>query len=527
MINNSRKIKAEVTNSFFGIVDRLFDNAPTTVLSEIIQNSRRAGASFVKITSSISQTDNCLQLTIDDDGEGVSDMADLLRIRSSGWDESIMRTEDPAGMGFFSLCRMKNLHVYSKDQKVFMGVNCEAFNGSTEVSVELSEDFVDGTRLQFDWPDMTRRQIVEALQSVAKFATIKVFLDDQLIEQTDFKPVRCVEEYEDSGLSIYIYNCPWESSLRFNFGGIVVFEEADDINDFRIAIDVKDTSKLQMVLPARNAIVHNKFYNELMQEARRRIYKIIAARGSHTLPYKYWLEAQNLGVDIGHATERLVAGNSAKLEDLESDKFCVLMNSVSSRGNLQAVAAAMDKHGQFKLYEAMSSMEGYDWYDRLPRVCSVEYMQDGSAAVLDGAKVEQNLAIIVRFDGDFDTICLPADILIGRIPYGEDSYSRAMRLSKGFTVATNANIDSEYLSEIIDRAWRVSYASDSVKAEWDRLRSLDVIKCVSKNDDALANVLKKVVEDALKDLNMQNFEESTVNLRCSIDCSGAASVEIV
>jgi hypothetical protein len=44
-----KKIKAEITDNFFGIVDRLFDNAPKTVFSELLQNARRAGATLVTI----------------------------------------------------------------------------------------------------------------------------------------------------------------------------------------------------------------------------------------------------------------------------------------------------------------------------------------------------------------------------------------------------------------------------------------------------------------------------------------------
>lgn len=70
----------------------------STVLGELMQNARRAGASVVKFNfDAASQT-----LTVLDDGCGIEDISALLTVAESGWDEGLMRDEHPFGMGFIS-----------------------------------------------------------------------------------------------------------------------------------------------------------------------------------------------------------------------------------------------------------------------------------------------------------------------------------------------------------------------------------------------------------------------------------------
>lgn len=70
----------------------------TTVLGELMQNARRAGASKINID----YYENLAMLSVIDDGCGIADTKALLTVAESGWDEMVQTTEHPFGMGFLS-----------------------------------------------------------------------------------------------------------------------------------------------------------------------------------------------------------------------------------------------------------------------------------------------------------------------------------------------------------------------------------------------------------------------------------------
>ncbi|MFC3216087.1 ATP-binding protein [Novosphingobium panipatense] len=93
---NSQVDPAAVTR-----VTRLFNNTLGDILSELIQNARRAGASAVDLK--VIDADGTAFLAIADDGAGIEDPSVILALGRSGWGDEIARREDPAGMGVFSL----------------------------------------------------------------------------------------------------------------------------------------------------------------------------------------------------------------------------------------------------------------------------------------------------------------------------------------------------------------------------------------------------------------------------------------
>ena len=70
-----------------------------SVLGELMQNARRAGASCVKFTLD----DKARSLGIEDDGHGINDFAQLIELCDSNWSEDIVLTDKPFGMGLFSV----------------------------------------------------------------------------------------------------------------------------------------------------------------------------------------------------------------------------------------------------------------------------------------------------------------------------------------------------------------------------------------------------------------------------------------
>ncbi len=82
-----------------------FSNSET-VLSELMQNARRAGASAVHFN--YDEAEAVLEVT--DDGSGITDMQNLLTVADSGWDDELKQNETPFGMGWLS-CLFAAEHV--------------------------------------------------------------------------------------------------------------------------------------------------------------------------------------------------------------------------------------------------------------------------------------------------------------------------------------------------------------------------------------------------------------------------------
>lgn len=94
-------IHTAVGESIIGKVSRWFNGGASDVLTELLQNARRAGATKVHIDQLTEDGQDIV--VVRDDGKGIDDPATLLTLGDSGWQEDIARREDPAGMGMFSL----------------------------------------------------------------------------------------------------------------------------------------------------------------------------------------------------------------------------------------------------------------------------------------------------------------------------------------------------------------------------------------------------------------------------------------
>jgi hypothetical protein len=86
-----------------------------TVVKELMQNARRAKASFVAV-----EYDPAAEmLIVRDDGEGVSDFQKLVTICESGWDEETAKSEKSFGMGFMkALYSARHCTVISRGKSV-------------------------------------------------------------------------------------------------------------------------------------------------------------------------------------------------------------------------------------------------------------------------------------------------------------------------------------------------------------------------------------------------------------------------
>lgn len=149
----------------------------STFLAELIQNSRRAGASMVDIRL------EGKSLTVIDDGQGVQDFQKLFTIAESGWDAQTQSLENPFGMGFTSaLFACEVLKVESCGQR--LEARTLDLLEMRDFSLQAGE-VASGTRLTLSNLTFDENRIGSALREIARGYPIPIFFNGEELERPD------------------------------------------------------------------------------------------------------------------------------------------------------------------------------------------------------------------------------------------------------------------------------------------------------------------------------------------------------
>jgi hypothetical protein len=160
---NTQTIQATVNSRLLQKASRLFTGTMEGRIIEILQNARRAGATEVHITN-----ENGLVI-VRDNGRGIDDFRRLLDLGSSGWDEDIELSEDPAGVGLFCLTPRETT---IRSNGKFVTIADDGWTGRA-VEIEDDREPVSGTMLWFADSPWT----LEAVAVNAVFSGLHVFVD--------------------------------------------------------------------------------------------------------------------------------------------------------------------------------------------------------------------------------------------------------------------------------------------------------------------------------------------------------------
>jgi len=134
---NPTVIRPSVSPKTITKVTRLFNGTIGDILGELLQNSRRAGASRIDIACCADK--DGARLTLVDDGTGVADPQTMIALGDSGWNQRIHEAEDPAGMGVFSLAG-KDTRISSRHTDADIGwsvhVPADGWTGAHDLAVQ-------------------------------------------------------------------------------------------------------------------------------------------------------------------------------------------------------------------------------------------------------------------------------------------------------------------------------------------------------------------------------------------------------
>ena len=158
------------------------------VLSELMQNAYRAGAKKINISE-----EDCVVI-VSDDGGGISSFTDLLTLAQSGWDEDVMLTNSPYGMGFIStLFSSDKVTVHSNGKQIT--VDCKNDFLTQKIAITSSDVHI-GTRVELHGCKV--ENIENALHVHCAGFPVDVFLNGS--EKPIPSPHRLTDDFKDFGV---------------------------------------------------------------------------------------------------------------------------------------------------------------------------------------------------------------------------------------------------------------------------------------------------------------------------------------
>ena len=178
----------------FATMKNMFDGS-FSLISELMQNARRAGATYV----AFGFTPEERTLTISDNGCGIEDFGKLLALCESGWDEQTTLSDNPFGMGFFSvffacdkvIVRSKGLRLEATHDDIVAQRKLVAAKDEMPITTGtllelhgLRQELLEKTRyVDENKPAYMHYQLYGEVQKLARGFTIPVHFNGEEIER--------------------------------------------------------------------------------------------------------------------------------------------------------------------------------------------------------------------------------------------------------------------------------------------------------------------------------------------------------
>ena len=407
-------IRARIHESAVTRVTRAYGGTLADIFTEALQNSRRAGATRIRIAVSAAddgpfdtQSDTaapCFSVTIADDGMSIADPAVLLSFGENGWDEATVRREDAAGFGFASLAR-RGCTVSSRPRSTNGSVSPgwkvelapEHFLGEAEAKVHADEvaPWPHGTAISFRATEAPAA-IRTAAENAARHYPLPVVFENRAEGDAaggETLPRRAfldgavhAEPWRGLAFGVFRNRHPGYNDPDLNFHGLALPVRLPTVETvhgatWTVQADIDDCPDLELVLPARKEAVENGFLGDMRTAARLAIYRAMAAEPSPRPAFEDWTRAREAGIGIAPppAMLRPWRPSVANVNDwrdppklAEAGHDALVMACDPEPPEAQALWRAAERAGvASRLFEADRRLEGYGWYDALDRVTAM------------------------------------------------------------------------------------------------------------------------------------------------------------
>ena len=332
-----RTIRARIHDSAIRRVTRIYASTLSDVMTEALQNSRRADATWVRIAvgtlADQSSGEPRFTVTIADDGSGIADPAVLLSFGENGWSEDLVRREDAAGFGFASLSRRGctvSSRPRSPDGQTQPGWRVdlapEHFPGESEAEVRPDDSlprtgsggapFPHGTSISFEATE-SAAAIRHAAEAAARHYPLPVIFEgipgtepggetnvvnEQLERRAFLDGAVHAEPWRGLAFGVFRNRNRGYNDPDLNFFGLTLPVGLPTIETvhggtWSVHTDIGDCPDLELVLPARKEAVENDFLKEMRSAARLSIYRAMAADTEPRPAYADWKRARDAGID--------------------------------------------------------------------------------------------------------------------------------------------------------------------------------------------------------------------------------------
>ena len=470
---STRTIRARIHDSAIRRVTRIYASTLSDVMTEALQNSRRADATRVRIAvgplAEPSSGEARSTVTIVDDGSGIADPTVLLSFGENGWSDDLVRREDAAGFGFASLSRRGctvSSRPRSPDGSTMPGWRVdlapEHFLGDAEAEIHPDDGapFPHGTSISFAATE-TAAAIRNAAENAARHYPLPVFFEEspsarpdgeQLDRRAFLDGAVHAEPWRGLAFGVFRDRHRGYNDPDLNFHGLTLPVRLPTVETvhggtWSVRADIGDCPDLELVLPARKEAVENDFLKAMRNAARLAIYRALAASPDPRPAFEDWKRAREAGIDIAPPPTVLRPWRpaTAHVDDWrEPSKLAVpghgalVMDADPEPPEAQAFFRAAERAGMAtSLFETDRRLAGYDWYDGLDRVAGIAaHLATGgkehpledfplpertgrSAAALPPRPETIRIDLAVRpLRGPVRTFELPADLVFAGEPWG-------------------------------------------------------------------------------------------------------------
>ena len=392
-------IRARVHDGAIERVTRFFNATIADSAVELIQNSRRSGATRLDVvTEALAEAEapGGIRVTVTDDGDGIADPAVLLSFGQSGWDAETTRHEDPAGIGVYALSK-RGCSISSRPRTAIgehapgwrVALTPECFLGKEDAAVLADDDapWPHGTAISF-MADEARQAIKAAVAGAARHCPLPVTFNGEDVERTSFiDGAFHAERWRGLVFGVFRDRLTGYHNPDLNFHGLTLPVRLPSVGaieggTWSVRADIAACPELELVLPARKEAVETPFMEEMRNAARLAIYRAMAA--ADPAPRVAWTDyrkAADAGIDmpVPPAELRPWRPGTADIDDWrDTPPFApvgadtLVMAVDPDPQDAQAFHRAAERAGiAGRLFEGDTRFEGYAWYDSLARVRDV------------------------------------------------------------------------------------------------------------------------------------------------------------
>ncbi len=161
------------------VLPKLFEH-PDRAISEALQNSRRAGATEIRVLIAEDPSDASRSVvTIADDGSGILDWSSLLTVARSAWASDLADREDAFGIGFAALLfSAREVVVRSRGHELALN-QADAVAGKRFSVIETRAAPASGTLVRLGGFVLRRALAEAALRMFAEGFPLPVYLDKE------------------------------------------------------------------------------------------------------------------------------------------------------------------------------------------------------------------------------------------------------------------------------------------------------------------------------------------------------------